>query len=71
MSQLLLTVFLGPVGRFHGFEFAVLPMARLSCSVKLIAVAVISDHVIQRCNTLRPGPAWGISQLAKVVYIYF
>ena len=23
MSQLLLTVFLGPVGRFHGFEFAV------------------------------------------------
>ena len=23
VSQLLLTVFLGPVGRFHGFEFAV------------------------------------------------
>ena len=25
MSQLLLTVFLGPAGRFHGFEYAVLP----------------------------------------------
>ena len=28
MSQLLLTVFLGPVGRFHGFECAVLRAAR-------------------------------------------
>ena len=43
MSQLLLTVFLGPVGRFHGFEFAVhLGPTRVGTELRVSQVSRIS-----------------------------
>ena len=42
MSQLLLTIFLGPAGRFHGFEYAV--QVHTVASTNAAVVAAITAH---------------------------